>query len=135
MSSRVRDDSERRPTEFGWVVLGAMTRAGFERQADLARAAGIPTSTISRLIYNPTAPSRESLDKLAKVLDLGDEHRAPTVIPRERDPLVVEVEFLLGADSTLPESEREFLRESVARLVESSRRRAGRARPAKSRAT
>lgn len=60
---------DRAPTEFGYHLLRERDAAGYRSNADLARAAGLGTATVSRLIYGGVGrPDTETLRKLAEAL-------------------------------------------------------------------
>lgn len=113
--------------EFRRVVLEAAGRAGFERPADLARAAGLRDGMLSKWFNGRERPSMDSLRKLAEPLpgitatDLallvgrlepdeikGTRPRPPQ--PRlEVHSLALELGRMLAEDSPLTAEQRERL--------------------------
>jgi transcriptional regulator with XRE-family HTH domain len=119
---------KRKPTELGWVVLSAMTAAGFRRQAQLARAAEVAPSTISRLIYGGVdIPEERVLAKVAEALGIdAAELKAKAGYSisgnaRQIDPLALELDQLIGEGSPLPPERRDALRALVDRVMEPDR--------------
>ena len=55
-------------TRFGQYVLDQMTASGFRKQSELARAAGVSDSTVSRWLYSEGRPDPRSLERLAPAI-------------------------------------------------------------------
>lgn len=63
-----KDEEEWDHAPFRHFVLAAAADAGFERPADLARAAGVRDGTLSKWLHGRERPSIDSLRKLAEPL-------------------------------------------------------------------
>lgn len=131
--------------EFVAYLRALMTEAHVPDYAELSRLSGVNQTQFSNWRRGLSQPSRESLSKVARVLNvkpvnlwlmagLADsselnlaERPDLTVVPREIAALLE-----LWRDERLTESQREFLRTSVAVLVSGMRGRLtdpGRGRP------
>src|SRR5262249_45941329 len=49
-------------TQLGMVVAERMAKVGLRRQVDLARAANVSESTVTRILYEDIAPDRPTLE-------------------------------------------------------------------------
>lgn len=105
-----------------------MASQGHRRQVDLARAADISESTVSRLIYSDSVPDPETLNKIAPALGVDpqklilmthvpDADEAPPA-PRQRHPLVVEIERMLAPDSPIPPEDLKMLERMLDRVID-----------------
>jgi transcriptional regulator with XRE-family HTH domain len=117
-----------KPTELGWYITNAMSAAGFRSYAQLARAAEISGSTLSRIINGGVdRPEPESLDALAVALNLDpDELRAragyaTTGGPRPLHPLAAEIDQALAPNSALSPERRANLEQLLDRIMEAER--------------
>ncbi len=121
---------KRELTDLGKAILNAMIAAGMRRQGQLADAAGVSQSTISRLLFfEQRSPNVETLRALATALGLprdallnvalGEPPPEGTEAPLHA--LAAEVGRLLAPDSPLPKREQELLAEMVDRMLVSFR--------------
>lgn len=120
-----KDEGGWNPDEFRSFVLTAASRAGYERPADLARAAGVRDGMLSKWLHGREQPSIASLRKLAgplrvKVIDLAvlagrvdpaEIEPETTVVTRHQamHPLALELARMLAEDSPLTDQQRDRL--------------------------
>lgn len=128
--------------EFRDYLRALMTEQGIPDYAELSRISGVSQNQFSNWRRGLSQPSRESLSKVARALrvkpanlwlmagladedDLGlDERPDLSVLPREFTELLD-----LWGDARLTDSQREFLRTSVALLVSGLRGQLGKDGP------
>jgi transcriptional regulator with XRE-family HTH domain len=128
---------------YTFVIARAKNLGIADSTASLARAAGLTHSQLSKWFRGHERPRPDSLQKLATAVALPDErakgetpytqllvltghlqqHQAGMAAPPtpppvvERDPIVVELEQMLGGTSKLSEEERDVLRGLVDRVL------------------
>jgi len=84
--------SERRPTQFGFYLLGRMAEAGYARQIDLVKATGVSAATISRLIYSGEfTPDVRTLQRLGDALNVPATELVARRLQTNETPLAVGV--------------------------------------------
>lgn len=136
--------NDKRPTEFGYALLALMNDVDF-KSAQLARAADVSPSTVTRLIYGGVGrPDSDTLGRIARALvEAGPRVANPDQLiedvhnkllhaagyrigaappPVAAHPLVVELQQMIGDGTPLDEGDVRFLAEMVDRLVEPYRR-------------
>jgi transcriptional regulator with XRE-family HTH domain len=137
----VGNASDRKPTEIGYYLLRAMRDAGIPSAAQLARAAKVSGSTLSRIMYDGVAPDPSTLDRLADALVAASQHRHRTAAALEKaqrearlelwevagygvaavgrrvDPQALEIDQLIGDGTPLTPDEVQYLRNMLNHLV------------------
>lgn len=118
------------PTPIGEFVLRRMAEIGMTRQSELAARAQISDSTVHRIIYRDDRINPATLVAVARALDLPPRDLMGFFYPvsaseaddrRESDPLSAEIGRMLGADSPIPEADRNKLRIILDAVVASYR--------------
>lgn len=124
-------EQQNEKTPAGRYLKTRMEQVGYRRKVDLADAAGVSPSTITRLFSVPTyRPDVENVRKLAAALQVGPdqlmagmagEATTPAEAP-QLHPLAAELGRMLAADSPLPVSTRLVQEVLVDRALEPARR-------------
>jgi transcriptional regulator with XRE-family HTH domain len=124
-------DKEEPKTPAGRYLKVRMEQAGFRRKGDLADAAGVSASTITRLFSVATyRPDVENVRKLATALRVSPDEliagmageEIATAGPRPGHPLAAELARMLGEGSPLSEKSRLVVTVLVDRVLELGRR-------------
>lgn len=122
---RVSKDAQ--ASGFGAYIADAIADAGFTTSTHFARAIDVDPSVVRRWINGQQRPTLRLLERAAPALNrsLNDlvaaaypERSSEAVQPIPLHPLARDVDVLLGANSRLPEKEREALETVLRRLLE-----------------
>lgn len=116
-------------TPAGRYLQQRMTALGYTTKVDLARAASVSPSTITRLFGNPDyRPDVGAMRGLATALKVdhntlvsaiyGD---APTLVPTSLDPLAAELDRMLAPTSPLSDESRNALRNLAEYVIDRHR--------------
>lgn len=100
--------AERHPTELGYAILRLMSEKEM-RSSDLARAAGVSGSTLTRVIYGAHRPSLQVLHRLAAALGVSVEEFAGPALDTTTSvpsPVLIELDGMLNPASPLTDEER-----------------------------
>ncbi len=106
--------------KLGEYLLGQLAHRGWS-PADLARAAGLQQSTVSRNLSGERHPSPETVKRYARVLDLSEDHLLVLAgyrsqKRRDRPPELQAIVELLDEDwDSYSEERRALLRELIRR--------------------